>query len=44
MFQIVFEGKRGGTFAGDIALDNIRYIPGRCGIVIKNDKLVVQIY
>ncbi|XP_055996867.1 MAM and LDL-receptor class A domain-containing protein 1-like isoform X2 [Ostrea edulis] len=28
---IVIEAKRGGSFAGDIALDNIRYIPGRCG-------------
>lgn len=31
MLQIVFEATRGKSSTGDIALDDIRYIPGRCG-------------
>lgn len=29
-FQIVFEGARGNSNAGDIALDDVSIIPGRC--------------
>ncbi|XP_022288512.2 MAM and LDL-receptor class A domain-containing protein 1-like [Crassostrea virginica] len=29
--RLVFEASRGKTFRGDIAIDNIRYIPGKCG-------------
>ncbi|XP_061183018.1 MAM and LDL-receptor class A domain-containing protein 1-like [Saccostrea echinata] len=28
---IMIEASRGSSYTGDIALDNIRYIPGRCG-------------
>ncbi|XP_061182910.1 MAM and LDL-receptor class A domain-containing protein 1-like [Saccostrea echinata] len=28
---IMFEASRGSNYKGDIAIDNIRYIPGRCG-------------
>lgn len=31
MLQIVFEVTIGTSFTGDIALDDIKYFPGRCG-------------
>lgn len=31
MLQIVFEATRGKSYSGDIALDDIKYTPGRCG-------------
>lgn len=31
MLQIVFEVTIGTSFTGDIAIDDIKYFPGRCG-------------
>lgn len=31
----MFDGSGGSSYRGDIAIDNIRYIPGNCGNVNK---------
>jgi len=28
--QILFEAKRGGSYRGDIAIDNVQLLPGQC--------------
>nr|XP_022288523.1 MAM and LDL-receptor class A domain-containing protein 1-like [Crassostrea virginica] len=33
--SIVFDGSGGSSYRGDIAIDNIRYIPGNCGCETK---------
>ena len=30
MFQVVFEGVRGGGYQGDIAIDDVKITPGAC--------------